>query len=58
MEKFSEEDEDIGNDRPRTDYEIQRAQWKNLGSWKEVRFEERLACAQLAIDLMILMELS
>lgn len=41
LENFREEFEDI-DDRMMTDYEIQRAQWKNWGSWKEVRIGERL----------------
>lgn len=39
-----EENKDIGgDDTPMTDCEIQRARWKNWGSWKEVRIGESSA---------------
>lgn len=46
LENFREEFEDI-DDRMMIDYEIQRVQWKNWGSWKEVRIGERLVDIQV-----------
>lgn len=47
LKNLREEDEQIGNDGLMTNCEIQRAQWKNWGSWKEGNWRKISRCRGL-----------